>query len=216
MSRARRAATRIGAVSRRAARGMPDAASSRSRPVLAVVATLLALSAAARVGDGVSHALAEETAASPEASAPEASAPDACAPAPETADLLAAIRLREEDVDRRESELADRALAVETARQEVETRLAALVAAEESLARTVSIADEAAEKDIARLVTMYENMKPKEAAPLFEEMAPDFAAGFLARMRPDAAAAILSGIAPKKAYTISAVLAGRNVSAPLD
>jgi flagellar motility protein MotE (MotC chaperone) len=78
----------------------------------------------------------------------------------------------------------------------------------------VAVADQAADADVTRLVTMYENMKPKEAAPLFEVMAPDFAAGFLARMRPDAAASVLAGLNPKTAYTISVIMAGRNAGVP--
>ena len=80
--------------------------------------------------------------------------------------------------------------------------------------RTVAVADQAAEADVARLVTLYESMKPKEAAPVFEAMAPDFAAGFLARMRPDSAAQVLAGLKPETAYAISLLMAGRNANAP--
>ena len=90
----------------------------------------------------------------------------------------------------------------------------ALTDAEEKLAATLAQTDHAADKDVARLVAVYERMKPKDAAPLFEEMAPEFAAGFLARMRPEAAAAVMAGLAPPRAYAISVLLAGRNAKAP--
>ena len=89
-------------------------------------------------------------------------------------------------------------------------------AAEAKLASTLALADNAAENDLARMTSVYENMKPKEAAALFEEMSPDFAAGFLGRMRPDAAAAIMAGLSAPTAYTVSVVLAGRNASAPTE
>ena len=79
---------------------------------------------------------------------------------------------------------------------------------------TLSLADEASEKDILRLTSVYENMKPKDAAILFEQMEPNFAAGFLGRMRPDIAAEILSGLSPEVAYSISVILAGRNANVP--
>ena len=104
--------------------------------------------------------------------------------------------------------------ALALAEEQIEARLAALVAAEEDLAATISVADSAAEEDIARLTAVYENMKPKDAAALFEEMAPEFAAGFLGRMRPDAAGAVMAGLDPKTAYTISVLLAGRNADVP--
>ena len=45
-------------------------------------------------------------------------------------------------------------------------------------------------------------------------MAPEFAAGFIGRMRADIAAAIMAGLTPETAYSVSAILAGRNTSAP--
>ena len=91
-----------------------------------------------------------------------------------------------------------------------------LVEAEAALRETLSLADGAVEKDIARLTVVYETMKPKEAAALFEEMAPEFAAGFLARMRPEAAAQIMTGLSAEVAYTISVLMAGRNAQAPIE
>jgi flagellar motility protein MotE (MotC chaperone) len=163
--------------------------------------------------------------AQPEMDVTEATAPDehaaadavqSCTADPGTAEMLAAIKARNDGLDQREARIADRERAVELAQTAIEARLAALVTAEEELARTLTMADSAAEEDVARLVAVYENMKPKDAIPVFAEMDPDFAAGFLGRMRADSAAAVLSGLDPKVAYTISAILAGRNANAPVD
>jgi flagellar motility protein MotE (MotC chaperone) len=159
-----------------------------------------------------------QAAAGPVAAAPgEQAAADGaqgCTADPGTAAMLTAIKARNDGLDRREARIADRERAVELAQTAIEARLAALVTAEEELAQTLTMADTAAEEDVARLVAVYENMKPKDAIPVFAEMDPDFAAGFLGRMRADAAAAVLSGLDPKVAYTISAILAGRNANAP--
>jgi flagellar motility protein MotE (MotC chaperone) len=128
--------------------------------------------------------------------------------------MLDELRAREERLKQREAEVADRAQALSVAKSEIDGRLAELLAAEEKLSATLTLADDAADEDVARLVTVYEKMKPKDAASLFAEMDPDFAAGFVARMRPDAAAAVMAGLDPKEAYTISVVLAGRNANAP--
>jgi flagellar motility protein MotE (MotC chaperone) len=130
--------------------------------------------------------------------------------------MLAELQAREKSLQDREAIQAERDQILRQAEVRLEQRLAELVATEEKLAQTVSIADTAAEKDVSHLVALYENMKPKDAAPLFEEMAPDFAAGFLARMRPDAAAALLAALNPKTGYTISVLMAGRNANAPKD
>jgi len=84
-------------------------------------------------------------------------------------------------------------------------------AGSERLERLLAVARTAAETDIAQLVSVYEAMKPKDTARIFAEMTPDFAAGFLARMQPEVAARVVAALDPEKAYSISVVLAGRNL-----
>lgn len=186
----------------------PGSRRKPGRGALMVIAALFFTSGLLHLGEGAGSALAldlEETKVSQET---------VCASNVGAMALLEELRSREKRLLEREGELADRVQALRLVEDRVEQRLAALVEAENELARTVAIADRGAEEDISRLVTLYENMKPKEASRLFEEMAPEFAAGFLSRMRPDAAAAILAGIEPKIGYAISAIIAGRNANAP--
>lgn len=179
----------------------------RGGGVLMVLVVFLGLAGIIRLGQGA-VALALDALPS------TASEPGSCPAPADPPQLLAAIRDREAELTRRELALADREQALAVIQGQVEVRIAALTAAEERLSQTVAIADQAADADVTRLTAMYENMKPKEAAPLFQEMAPEFAAGFLGKMRPDAAGAILSSLDPKSAYAISVILAGRNASAP--
>lgn len=181
------------------------------RRVLAPVLLLLLGSAALRLAIGTEAAFAEAGAAADTAAPPQV----ADCPMPEVSDeVIAALTAREARLTAAELQFADRMQALRVAETEIDTKLAELRAAEESLARTLALADSAAEDDVARLTAVYENMKPDQAAALFQQMDPAFAAGFLARMRPDAAAGILSGLPPETAYTISALLAGRNANAP--
>ena len=132
----------------------------------------------------------------------------------EISNLISALTEREAQVAKREKQLEMRLRALAVADAEIEKRLESLVATEKALRATLSLADEASEKDILRLTSVYENMKPKDAAALFEQMEPSFAAGFLARMRPDAAADVMAGLTPPVAYSISVILAGRNATVP--
>ena len=92
------------------------------------------------------------------------------------------LSLREKEfVEAAEAELQIGMAALEASRTELE-KLA--TAARADLAES----DGAVAADIDRLVSVYEAMKPKEAAQLFEAMPPSFAAGFLARMRAEQAA----------------------------
>jgi flagellar motility protein MotE (MotC chaperone) len=132
----------------------------------------------------------------------------------EMGSLLEALNAREARVKERERQIEMRSKALSVADAEIAKRLAMLEEAEAALRGTLSLANGAAEDDLARLTTVYESMKPKDTAALFETMEPDFAAGFLGRMRPDAAAAVMTGLSPEVAYSISAILAGRNARVP--
>lgn len=184
-----------------------------SQGVLFVISALLIASGLIRLGDGTGRAVAREVAGLTQA-------PDipskSCESAPGVATLIAALRKREEQVTATEAAQKERQRSLDLAAQEVQTQIAALEHAEAQLRATVALADTAAESDLSRLTSVYENMKPKDAAPLFQEMAPEFAAGFLGRMRPDAAAKILAGMAPASAYSVSVILAGRNAGVPTE
>ena len=180
-----------------------------------LICCLLIGSAAIRIGSEAGKAVATESPFPVPATAEVTDAPAGSEEVkPEFSEMLRAFREREERIERLERQIDMRQKALEVADAEIEKRLQVLQDAENSLRSMLAIADTAAEDDVVRLTSVYENMKPKVAAALFEEMEPAFAAGFLGRMRPDAAAGIMSGLTPNKAYTISVILAGRNADAP--
>ncbi len=162
----------------------------------------------------VGQAYAEQT--DPKKDMMEHAAMEGCTP-PEDADvLLTAVQERSAQLDERETRLTERLAVLEIAEAEFEERRAELIAAEEKLAATLAIADNAAERDIQQLTAVYENMKPKNAAEIFDSMDPVFAAGFLIRMAPTSAADILSAMDKNAAYTTSVIMASRNVGAPTE
>lgn len=128
--------------------------------------------------------------------------------------IVEAFRARELRLKEREDRLQDRMRALALAEREASERIVQLEEAEASLRALLEQVDVAAETDVDRLVAVYENMKPKEAASLFDQMPPSFAAGFLALLTPQTAGQILALVEPEKAYSISVVLAGRNADLP--
>lgn len=187
------------------------------RAALWVVILMLLSSGLLRLASGTGDALAQEVAGLAEGRADaDAPAPEGCAPTEDIAGVLTALDQRKARLEAREAEIADREAAIRLAEDEIARNLAALEDAEIRLAEMVALSEKAAEGDLAKLTSVYESMKPKEAAALFETMAPDFAAGFLGRMRPDIAAAIMAGLTPETAYTVSVLLAGRNANAPTE
>ncbi|MGH1369717.1 MAG: MotE family protein [Maritimibacter sp.] len=183
------------------------------RGLLWLIAASLLFSGVLRIGANAGSAIAQGLG---ETSEEVAEQPTETTDRVEVEEVMALLKLREERVATRENQLADKEQALEVARAKIEENLVALRQAEKDLERMIALSATAAEDDLARLTTVYENMKPKQAAALFSQMAPEFAAGFLGRMRADSAAAIMAGLEPQQAYTISVMLAGRNTQAPTE
>lgn len=130
--------------------------------------------------------------------------------------LLARIRERERRLEEEEARLADRAQTLNVAETKLTEQLQAFETARLQLEETLALADEAAERDIARMTTVYENMKAADAARIFERMDVSFAAGLLARMRPELAAAVLTGMNADNAYAVTLTIASRNARVPTE
>lgn len=194
---------------------MPKRKFSSGRGALVIISLLFAASAVIRLGSGAGQAIALEVTALRGVD-DNAATPAQCKNPDEIEMILTALAVRQEYLDNQESELQEFQQSLDVARVQIQLNMEALVSAEAKLSATIAQSDSAAENDLARLTSVYENMKPKEAANLFEEMTPDFAAGFIGRMRPDSAAQIMAGLAPQAAYAISVILAGRNALAPTE
>lgn len=183
------------------------------RGSLFLIGTFLISSAIVRVGSEAGQAFAREDNSGVSAEK-HLSDPLTCEAAPDVKALLNALQKREHNLKLREQQIDGRMQALSVADQEITRKLAGLVRAEEELRSMIALSDKAAEDDLSKLTSVYESMKPKDAAALFEEMAPEFAAGFLGRMNPGAAAGIMAGLSPQAAYTVSVILAGRNAEVP--
>ena len=188
---------------------------SSSRGALLTVMLLFLLSGLIRLGGETGQALAKEL-SSIAANTSEATQdmPQTCEPEAGISDLLTDLQTRQTRIEARERYIEERMQALSIAEVAYTANLERLIAAENALAATMARSETAAEDDLTRLTSVYENMKPKDAAALFETMDNEFAAGFLGRMRPDAAAAVFAGLDPETAYRISIFLAGRNANAP--
>jgi len=179
-------------------------ATTSKRSTLMLIAVLLIGSAGIRVS-GYSHvftavaAESEENEPKPEMEMTETKE-DEGSPSRKIVEILADVQEREKRLREKEALIQERMAILTLAKSEFEENMIALEKAEKKLRETMALASTAAEDDLSRLTSVYENMKPKEAAILFEEMEPEFAAGFLARMRPDSAAAVMAGLESKTAY----------------
>ena len=184
-----------------------------SRGILVMIAALLIASAIVRIGPDAGAAIAREAVqdTAPMPADTPAQDPEGI---PHLSPLLKALKIREDRIVRQERRIEDRMRALAMAETSVDEKIQSLIEAENRLRETITLTDGASEKDVSRLTSVYESMKPKDAAALFETMDPEFSAGFLGRMKPEAAANIMSGLSSDVAYSISVILAGRNANAP--
>lgn len=185
---------------------------SLTRPLM-VVAIMLVGSAAIRFSDGIGPVMADATKGAVDSGAAAIRA----ATEPELDLLQKSLLSREADLVAQAEIVAAREAAAQAAEEEIARRQAELDAAENELAhaeadleRRVRTAKTANETDIAKLVAVYEAMKPQDAAEVFEAMSPEFASGFLSEMSPNTAAMILADLSPEFAYSVSVLMAGRN------
>ena len=211
-------------MTRIAVQGHPVPQRPRKRPMprqrlLPSLALMFLLAAVTRLGAGIGAAMAEGPETGHESTTltetPDTTGtPPAPRDIPASAALLVQMTQREQALRLRETELTEREALLAAAVERLQTQIVALQSAEQSLSATMALADRAAEDDIARMVRVFQSMKPDEAARVFTEMDPDFAAGFLSRLDPDAAAAIMAGLEPRQAYLLSTIVAGRNALVP--
>lgn len=114
----------------------------------------------------------------------------------------------------RRSQLAERRQTLNVSEAKLAEQMAAFEKAQKNLEQTLAKADKAAENDITRMVTVYETMKPQDAAKIVERMDVTFAAGLLAQMKPATAAKILAGMNADNAYAVTLTIASRNSRVP--
>lgn len=122
-------------------------------------------------------------------------------------------------------ELRDRALRIERYMESIDRRKADLVEAEATLRSRLSElksqkggilgrqdqASAAVRSDIDRLVALYNQMKPVEAAAVLTNLPADFAAEILMRVEPENGARIIAAVEPRQAALLTAQMGARSV-----
>ena len=162
------------------------------------------------------QAFAEELGALADSGAGGGTASATCPSTEDAESLLSAIREREDELAQESRRLAERSQTLNVAEAKLAEQLAAFETARKNLEATLAVADKAAERDIERMTTVYENMKPAEAAKIFERMDVSFAAGLLARVRPEVAAQVLAAMNADSAYAVTLTIASRNHAVPTE
>lgn len=175
----------------------------RPKSLLSVLAALMVVQVVAQVGRAVELPLRLSA---------EASQPDllqGCSDIPEVVALVKELRIREsriqkymEAIDRRESDL-------KTATATLSQHLAKLRTAN-SARRPGSAPPEAVADDVARLIAVYDQMAPKDAAAVLSALPPAFASEILMRVSPETGARIMAAVEPGQAAILTTHMGARS------
>lgn len=122
-------------------------------------------------------------------------------------DVAADLVARRARFDERETALQLRTAALEEAERRLAQRAAELEQLAADLQTRSGELDAAQRARIARLVKVYEAMKPKQAAEVFDGLPLDLAVGVAAEMREAKIAAVLAAMSPDRAQRLTTELA---------
>jgi flagellar motility protein MotE (MotC chaperone) len=129
------------------------------------------------------------------------------APSPAQRSILERLGERRETLEQRDREIDTRERLLESAELKLEARVNELKALE----KNEPSAKQRGEQDAALkgVVTMYETMKPKEAARIFDRLALDVLVPLVSKMSPRKMAEVLAVMQPEAAERLTVALAGR-------
>lgn len=134
-------------------------------------------------------------------------APQAASPAERA--LLERLGERREEIQQKSRELEMRERLLENAEKRIESRLNELKGVEEKAGEAAAKKGDSEAAAIRNLVTMYETMKPKDAARVFDRLSHDVLVPVVTQMNPRKMAEILAVMSPEAAERLTVALATR-------
>ena len=123
--------------------------------------------------------------------------------------ILERLQDRRQQLDARVREMEMRESLLQATEKRLEARLTELKAIEARINAIVQQRDEDELKRFKGIVTMYENMKPKEAARIFDRLDIKILVDVSTQMKPATMSAILAQMSPEAAERLTVELASR-------
>lgn len=130
----------------------------------------------------------------------------------EEVDVLRQLAKRRDELAKREQEIADREALLKATEQRLAERVKEMEALKAEYQNARTERENAAEANLRRLVTVYEAMKPDEAARIFETMEGSVLLDVVSRMGERRLAPILAQMTPAKAQALTVAMAHRKTA----
>lgn len=159
---------------------------------------------------------ARDAAKPPQAGADQPLPGSTIASSPSERAILQRLGDRREELQQRAREMETREKLIEDAERRLESKLGDLRTLEEKRDGAVAAPADAEATGLRNLVTMYETMKPKEAARVFDRLPHDVLVPVVRGMSPRKMAEVLAAMAPENAEKLTVALARRPKGAGSD
>ena len=128
-------------------------------------------------------------------------------PDPSVRDLNTQLRQRRVALEARERALDTQVALLEASEKRIDDKIAQLQLLETAIKDSLRIFNEREEREFAKVVKIYETMKPKAAAPIFENLPGEVQLDIATRMKEAKFAPILAAMDPAKARDLTTNLA---------
>ncbi len=124
--------------------------------------------------------------------------------------LMESLKGRRQELDQRSRELDMRENLLKAAEKRVEAKIGELKEMETRLKKTMGLRDKLEAERFKGIVTMYENMKPKDAARIFDRLELNILIDVSTAMNPRKMSDILAQMTPDAAERLTVELANRS------
>ncbi|MGL4440145.1 MAG: MotE family protein [Bosea sp. (in: a-proteobacteria)] len=123
--------------------------------------------------------------------------------------LVERLGERREQIDARQRELDLREKLLETAERKLDGRVGELKAVEEKLDAKKDDKEGSEAQGLKKLIVMYENMKPKDAARVFDRLPSDVLVPMVLQMNPRKMSEVMAAMSPEAAEKLTVALSNR-------
>jgi flagellar motility protein MotE (MotC chaperone) len=135
---------------------------------------------------------------------------EGCADVPEAVVLADELSRRSQGIERYLAALEEKRAEIASAEMTLRKSLSELKLRKTGPDRDRGGATAAIRDDVDRMVALYDNMKPAEAAAVIENLPVEFAAELLMRVQPENGARIIASVEPRQAAMLTAQMSVRS------
>lgn len=139
-----------------------------------------------------------------------------CSDIPEAVALAELLELRALRMERFKAELQRQRADIAIAEGTLTSKLRQLKALRDAGGAGRATMRQAVSDDIDRMIAVYDQMKPREAAAILSNLPPDFAAEILMRVEPETGARIIAAVDPGQAAILTTHMGARRVTPAKD